>query len=85
MPLKGDVMAEDRATEDYWKKPDPQEQAAHRQNPPIGMWSRLRALRISVWIVVMLLTLFLALVASAYLSGFSSVFEMFNWLTRSLR
>jgi hypothetical protein len=70
--------------ENYWKKPDPQEKAAQQQEAAVGIWSRSRALRVVVWLVVLALTLLLALVISAYLSGFDSLFEMMDWLRASV-
>jgi hypothetical protein len=72
-------------TESYWKRPDPQTTAAHKQAPRVGVWSRSRALRAVVWIAALVLTIFLALLVSAYLSGFNSVFEMLGWLYESLQ
>jgi hypothetical protein len=71
-------------TESYWKKPDPQAKEAERQEPSVGVWSRSHTLRVSVWIGTLILALFLALVVSAYLSGFNSVLEMIDWLRESL-
>ncbi|MDR1184635.1 MAG: hypothetical protein LBK67_07545 [Coriobacteriales bacterium] len=76
------VVKHEVATDDYWKKPEPQENKK-QQDPGIGIWSRSRALRITVWIVVILIVVILALVVSAYLSGFDSVFEMINWMRES--
>jgi hypothetical protein len=69
--------------EDYWKKPERQE-GEKSVDPGIGLWSRSWPLRIGVWVFAVIVALVLALVASAYLSGFESVFAMLNWLRESL-
>jgi hypothetical protein len=69
--------------EDYWKKPE-QRNGEVITDPSIGIWSRSRALRLIVWIVTIIAVIFLSLLASAYLSGFDSMFEMISWLCDSL-
>jgi anti-sigma-K factor RskA len=69
-------------TDEYWKKPDPQEDQQPK-TANVGLWSRSRAFRVVAWIVVVLAVVALALVVSAYLSGFSSVFEMIEWIRQS--
>jgi hypothetical protein len=76
------AVADEATAAEYWKKPEPQENK-RQQDPGIGIWSRSRAFRVIVWIVVILVVVVLALVVSAYLSGFSSVFEMVNWMRAS--
>jgi hypothetical protein len=64
---------------EYWKRPEQQEN--HESvDPGIGIWSRSRPLRASVWVVSIVAAIILALVASAYLSGFSSPLAMFDWI-----
>jgi hypothetical protein len=70
-------------TEDYWKKPDPQESGTQHKDPGVGIWSRWRALRIVAWVFALTAACVAALFASAYLSGFSSVIDMINWLRTS--
>jgi hypothetical protein len=70
-------------TEDYWKKPERQE-SEKSIDPGIGLWSRSWPLRISVWVLAVIVAIVLALVASAYLSGFKSVFAMIDWLRETL-
>jgi hypothetical protein len=77
--LEGDVMSEE-----YWKKPDPQENEAQQKDSGVGVWSRSRALRVFSWILALIIASGAALFVSAYLSGFDSVFDMFDWLRKSL-
>jgi hypothetical protein len=70
-------------TEDYWKKPEPKNDAVITDSG-LGLWSRSRLFRCIAWIVTILVVIFLALLASAYLSGFDSIPEMANWLRTSL-
>jgi hypothetical protein len=70
-------------TEDYRKTPERQE-AEKSVDPGIGIWSRSWPLRVGVWILAVIVAIVLALVASAYLSGFESVFAMLTWLRDSL-
>lgn len=86
--VKGNAMTEtttensEITAEDYWKKPE-QRDGEVITDPSIGIWSRSRALRLIVWIVTIIAVLFLSLLASAYLSGFDSMFEMISWLRDS--
>jgi hypothetical protein len=73
-------------TDEYWKKPEPQEgkeSGKQRHDPGIGIWSRSRVLRIVVWLLVILAVIVVSLVVSAYLAGFGSVFEMIDWIRES--
>jgi hypothetical protein len=67
--------------DEYWKRPEPKEVAP--LTPQVGLWSRSRAFRVFVWITVLLASTQLALLASSYLSGFDSAFEMLNWIKDS--
>jgi hypothetical protein len=70
-------------SDEYWKRPEPQQEHQSRRDPGVGIWSRSRLLRVAVWIVVICAVVILALVVSAYLSGFASVFEMIDWIRHS--
>ena len=61
-------------------KSEPGGQTKQRDTSGLGLWSRSRALRITVWIIMVPAVLTLALYCSARLSGFASVLEMIDWL-----
>jgi hypothetical protein len=69
-------------TDEYWKRP---EQSGNKKSvdPGIGIWSRSRVFRAIMWVATLLVAVFLALVASAYLSGFDSFLEMIDWVLKS--
>jgi hypothetical protein len=73
-------------SEDYWKKPErPEGEAGEKAvDPGVGTWSRVRVFRIGTWILAIVVAILLALLATTYFSGFTSVFEMFSWLRESL-
>jgi hypothetical protein len=79
-------MAEDNkiSVEDIWKRPEPLEDSRPENDPGVGLWSRSSALRVTTWTLAIIAAIVLALAASAYLSGFSSVLEMLIWLLSSL-
>ena len=62
-----------------WKKLKPTNDREIRGSTNLGAWSRSYKLRLVVWVVVILGIVVLALVTSAYLSGFDSIFDMFSW------
>jgi hypothetical protein len=64
--------------DELWKKPESTDTA--KVEPALGIWSRSRPFRIVLWVIVLLAMVPIALVVSAYLSGFNSVFEMFTWI-----
>jgi hypothetical protein len=71
------------AEEEYWKKPEPSE-VQKQQQPQSSSWARSRAIRIIIWIIVILAIIPLSLVASAYISGFDSVFDMLTWIRNNI-
>jgi hypothetical protein len=79
-------MAEDNkiSVEDIWKRPEPLEDSMPENDPGVGLWSRSRAVRVTSWALAIIVAIVLALAASTYLSGFSSMPEMFAWLLGSL-
>jgi magnesium-transporting ATPase (P-type) len=70
--------------DEYWKRPEPQQGQQLQQDPSVGIWSRSSLFRAVVWIVVICAIFILALVVSAYLSGFTSVSEMVNWMRQNI-
>jgi preprotein translocase subunit Sec63 len=77
--VKGAAVAEE---EEYWKKPEPSEQKTEERKT--STWSKSRAIRIIIWIIVLLAIIPISLVISAYLSGFDSVFEMLGWIRNTI-
>jgi len=71
--------------DEYWKKPDPLDEGVKHTDPGVGVWSRSFGFRAIVWLITMLAVVVLALVVSAYLSGFNSMFEMISWIRTSVQ
>ena len=69
--------------DEYWKKPSPPTGFRMREAPRVGLWSRSFVLRAAVWVLAILVVIVLAIYASAYLSGFDSVFDMIDWYRAS--
>jgi len=70
-------------SDEYWKKPEPTENQEIEVAPNVGLWSRSFAFRVFIWVDMTIIVIVLALFATAYLSGFDSVFEMFDWYRAS--
>jgi len=70
-------------SDEYWKKPELANNQRINTAPTLGLWSRSFALRVFVWVDMIIIVIVLALFATAYLSGFDSVFEMFDWYRAS--
>jgi len=72
-------------SDEYWKKPEPIVNQETDSTPELGLWSRSFAFRVFIWVEMTLIVIVLALLATAYLSGFDSVFEMFDWYRVSFK
>ena len=68
---------------EHWKEPETTIRRAATKDYKVGIWSRSFALRTIVWIISILVVVVLALVVTAYLSGFDSVSEMIQWYRSS--
>ena len=68
---------------EHWKEPETAIRRVATKDYKVGIWSRSFALRTIVWIIVILTVVVLALIATASLSGFDSLFEMIQWYRSS--